>query len=267
MTWVGGRQRRAAASRFGRRRGRRGLVLLCTVVAATAPVPANAADAPPRDQPAPSLEPLWQTFPLREGRERAARPPSERPPAQRRTPPPPAARRAETTPLPRPATTAPRSAAPTPRPATTTPRPAGTTRHPAGTTPRPAGTTPRPATTTPHVTTAPAETKGAPPTPPPRRVTTTPSTTSTTAGNRTASPPPLAPEPGGSGGLPLPLVGIVGASLLALAGLLALAWRFVWADGFARGLESRVGEIGVQVLVAILVSAVVGWLIATRFPV
>jgi hypothetical protein len=67
--------------------------------------------------------------------------------------------------------------------------------------------------------------------------------------------------------VPLPLIGILAASLLALAGLLALVWRrFVLAEGFARGAEGRLGEIGAQVVVAILVSAVVGWLIATRFP-
>ena len=78
---------------------------------------------------------------------------------------------------------------------------------------------------------------------------------------------PLTPAPRSSDALNLTAPAILAFSLLALVGLAALAWRFGLAGGVApRGFDRGHVEIGGQVLVALVVSAIVGWLIATQFP-
>jgi hypothetical protein len=250
MTWPGGSQRAAGTTTACTSC----LALLVVSIVMATPAPSRAARAP-RDQPKQNLEQLWETFPLSEARERKSPAAPERPVAPRPAVAPPAARRAETTPVPsgsRPRVVRPKAperlVAPRAPPTTTTPavpdRPVAPHSPRSGQTPTPPGanTKPQPGTTAIEAST-------------PREP-------------RQASPPPFTREPGGSGPYVAPVVGIVTALLLAVACLLAVAWRFGLVNGLASwGPERRYAEIGAQILVAAAVSAVVGWLIATRFPV
>jgi hypothetical protein len=172
---------------------------------------------------------------VNERAEPAARPQLERPSAPRRAVTPPAPRRAETTPLPRATVIPPASRTPVTSPA----------RSRAASPPgeRPAETTP------------------------PRRGAAKPRTASTPARSRGAAAAPLTRAPRSPDALNLTAPAILAFSLLALVGVAALAWRFGLAGSLApRGFDRGHVEIGGQVLVALVVSAIVGWLIATQFP-
>jgi hypothetical protein len=214
--------------------GGRGFVLLLAALVIASPASAANNERPPTEH-SPGVERLWETFPLDEQTEPAS-PRVERPRAPQLAVKSPAARRAETTPVPRRTFTPPSS---------------------------------RTQVTTPAVPSAPSPAARRAESPPlPRRPAAPPRAATTPAPSRVAAPPPLTPAPGSSDALNLPVVAILAASLLALVGLAALTWRFVWAGPPApRGFDRSFAEIGAQVLVALVVSAIVGWLIATRFPV
>jgi hypothetical protein len=85
---------------------------------------------------------------------------------------------------------------------------------------------------------------------------------STSDGRRVA----VAAETAGSTGWHVPLVAILGMSLLAVGAVFALAWRYVLAPALATDDlidRSRVRELGVQIVLSVSIGAVIAWLLSS----